>query len=426
MQYGKFSGANMKRNIVLALTIGSTYAFAGTAVHAGPADETLARVEALQKENAAFRKEIAALRENRTLRERTKALNSSAPPQGPQTALAPGEKSSDPFGAYAADLPVSYKAPAAREPGRFRVWGEGGAIWSGGDPVNAFYDSTNTVPGLDLTPKVGWEAAAGFDYRFGASPWHVNGQFRYGEARVTAGIAGPLVFPPGQLNLGPLDTFTAFQSVDASNRESHWLADLAIGRDVLGTGRDAMQLNFGVRIAELKSSINQSVSTILSVSYNPPHNNGTLFSEAESAVDGLGQQSSFFGAGPRIGIEGAVPFAGSWSFDYLGDAAVLFGNRKFQQTSSTVLTATSNSVSTGMLSGSASSAPDRTFATVFNADIQIGLSYWMTESIKLSASYRLDAYFGALSTTDALQDPTKLHSIDRYTHGPHVGISAAF
>ena len=39
------------------------------------------------------------------------------------------------FGAYAADLPVAYKAPPPVEPGRFTVWVEGGAIWTGGDPV---------------------------------------------------------------------------------------------------------------------------------------------------------------------------------------------------------------------------------------------------------------------------------------------------
>ena len=45
------------------------------------------------------------------------------------------DKMADFFGAYAADLPVAYKAPPPREPGRLTIWGEGGAIWTGGDPV---------------------------------------------------------------------------------------------------------------------------------------------------------------------------------------------------------------------------------------------------------------------------------------------------
>ena len=43
---------------------------------------------------------------------------------------------------------------------------------------------------FNLTPTVGWEAAAGFDYKFANnSPWHVSGQFRYGEGGKTSGAA---------------------------------------------------------------------------------------------------------------------------------------------------------------------------------------------------------------------------------------------
>jgi hypothetical protein len=46
------------------------------------------------------------------------------------------------------------------------------------------------IPGIfNLDPKIGWEAATGFDYKFANSPWHVNGQFRYGQGGNTSGTA---------------------------------------------------------------------------------------------------------------------------------------------------------------------------------------------------------------------------------------------
>ena len=53
------------------------------------------------------------------------------------------DRMADFFGAYAADLPVAYKARPPEEPGRFTVWVEGGAIWTGGDPVSRDFSLTD-------------------------------------------------------------------------------------------------------------------------------------------------------------------------------------------------------------------------------------------------------------------------------------------
>ena len=68
------------------------------------------------------------------------------------------------------------------------------------------------------------------------------------------------------------------------------------------------------------------------------------------------------------------------------------------------------------------SATDQRFATVFNADIQLGISYWMTQNLKLSASYRLDAFFNVLNQTFATSSQTS----DRYIHGPRLAVTAQF
>ena len=334
-------------NRVLVGMVAVTGLFAGGAALAGEADTTLARVEALEKENAAFRKEIAALRENRILRERTASLKSSEPrPQAFPVSAAPKR---DPFGAYAA-----YKAqPVAEARGQLRLWGEGGAIWTGGDPVSsnyrlsdfsslATYGNGNIFGGpagmLNLMPKVGWEAATGFDYRFAASPWHVSGQFRYGESgkgsgsASSAGSIDPLIIaaiplPPGTV-IGGSETFSA------NYRETHWLADLAVGRDLIGDGPSTMQVKAGLRLSEFVGNTN--VTDVLNAFERlpAPHLIGgiPLSFISNTMTSQFGLRSSFLGAGPRVGIDGSVPFAGNWAFDYQGDAAVLFGYQRLVNT----------------------------------------------------------------------------------------------
>jgi hypothetical protein len=63
------------------------------------------------------------------------------------------------------------------------------------------------------------------------------------------------------------------------------------------------------------------------------------------------------------------------------------------------------------------------FATVFNADIQVGVSYWFTQNVKLGVSYRLDAFINVQNQdTSAVTNLTP----DRYTHGPRVAVTGQF
>src|ERR1700726_1171859 len=158
----------MKRVVIGALAIGT--AWCGGAAFAGQNEDLVARLNAAEKENAAIRRSNMEL---------------AAPKPVSVT-----DRMADFFGSYAADLPVAYKARPPEEPGRFTAWVEGGAIWTGGDSVFDAFSLTDfttlrteSVPGIfDLNPKIGWEAATGFDYNFAGSPWHVSGQFRYGQS----------------------------------------------------------------------------------------------------------------------------------------------------------------------------------------------------------------------------------------------------
>jgi hypothetical protein len=430
----------MKKIIFSALAVGTVWACATTAVRAGQDENVIGRLEALEKENTAMRNEIAALRANKALHAQLATLKSSSKPQA--TAVQPvpvsDAKPHDPFGAYAADLPVAFKAPPPVEQGQFRVWGEGGAIWTGGDPNSRFFmpetadqaldftGRTLATSSFDLKPKLGWEGAGGFDYRFAGSPWHVSGQFRYGEGNAQGSFAQVTTAGSAALAGAPnLTSFELGQSINATGTETHWLADFAIGRDVLGGGRDAMQLKAGLRISEFTANLNSIEVDTVSEGITPPVIfNGVPISAATITTStNFSQHSRFLGAGPRIGIEGSVPFAGGWAFDYVGDGAALFGTQTFSQL--TTANQVMNPPVVGAISASSSNTDQRS-STVFNADMQVGVSYWVSQNVKLSASYRLDAYFNVLTGLSAINDPTKLQTMDRYIHGPHVGVSATF
>jgi hypothetical protein len=400
------------RTKIGALVLGSliTFNFSSIAAWADDADAVLARVKSLEKELAAVKKENETLRQIKQLREENTKLAKLQPAENVRHA----EPVRNPQDAYAADMPGYYKAaPAPQERGLLKLWVEGGAIWSGGDPIDSFYTQTvglANVPGFfALTPKPGWEAATGFDYRFAVSPWHVSGQLRYGEARASASalITQNFIQPGGT-------TIITSDSPRADQRETHWLADMALGRDVIGSGPDAMQFKFGVRVAELRSVINATNPRFASFV-------GITVSDVENAP----QDNRFLGAGPRIGLDGSVPMGSGWTFDYLGDVAALFGTQKFQR-----VTSIDNFVTN--LPGGVPAGPTRVvdavekFGTVFNSDIQLGISYWVSQNMKISASYRLDAFFNVFAALDAQNDATRLQRIDRYIHGPRLAVTAQF
>ncbi|WP_342733767.1 Lpg1974 family pore-forming outer membrane protein [Bradyrhizobium sp. B117] len=398
---------------ILALMLGATAAVTATGAAAGELEDVNARLEQLERQNAAIRKENAALRENQRLlgeNNRLKSRGTHAAVEAVQTSARPQQENGtflavsaasrqarNPLQSYATDFPV--KAPPLAGPAQFRAWIEGGAIWSGGDPVFSTYSGNNVTGVFDLTPKIGWEAAVGFDHRFAGSPWHVNGQFRYGEGGETNGTR-TIDFGGGVL--------AGTQTFGAGYKETHWLADLAIGHDIAGRGPDALQLKAGLRIAEFtarSSDSNVQAGTVRGISVT------------QSNFDD--RRASFLGAGPLIGLEGSVPFAGKWSFDYSGDVALLLGRQQSQNTvRSLFVSSPPPTVIDQIATGS-----DRLFAGVLSADIQVGVSYWLTQNLKLGAGYRLDAFVNVFNQDGSANSG---FTPDRYTHGPRVTLTGQF
>jgi Legionella pneumophila major outer membrane protein precursor len=400
-----------------------------------------ARIAALEKENAQMheqnalmRKEIEELRQGQKRLERASSARSSeltsTPTQPSAMPARPARSKRSPLDAYAMPAPLPFKAPIAPEArGRFTVWGEGGATFTGGDPSLLFYtpvnlSGTSSPQPFDLTPKLGWEGAAGFDYRFANSPWHVSGQFRYGEGIGRDWFANSQTL--GQTGIVNISSTFDTQTIAAEGKERHWLADLTVGKDVLGSGPEAMQVKGGLRVSEFRVSTSSlEVDNGGLVFTTPQTVNGVTFTTlGVTTVRGLVQEARFLGAGPVIGVEGSVPFAPRWTFEYAGDAAALFGKQRYSQVQGGFGITTPVMIPVGSIPNFANFNEQN--ATVFNADLQFGVSYWVTPQVKVTGSYRLDAYLNVVTGLSPANDFTKLQTLDRYIHGPRVGMSATF
>ena len=302
-----------------------------------------------------------------------------------------------------------------RDPGRNRLWLEGGAFWTGGtrfrsDPARFSAALTAIGDRWPSNSESGLGLGAGFDHRFAGTRWHVNGEFRYGTAKGSNSLTTSIL----TADPDPNDPFLLSASITTETKltERHWHADIGVGYDVL-IGPSTLQVKFGLRAAEVAAkTVADTGATLTVISGVPPPDVTTASASNTRTVI-----RSFLGIGPRVGLEGSVPLVGAWTLDYKGDAALLFGNTKIDTDSVTSFSIVSPSFILA-ISGIPSSSYWSKSITVMNADIQAGIGYWITPNWKISASYRLDVFIDPLRASP--DDALPAQSIDRYYHGPKL------
>ncbi len=308
--------------------------------------------------------------------------------------------------ARAADASIPLKAPApAPAPAEWRLWVEGGAFLSSGDPNGVVFPSFGPESTFAFKPNIAAQGAAGADYHVAGSAWHLSAQFRYGRATDSASQGFGYTF-----NFGP-QTATVSEAATGTEQETHWLADFAVGRD-FNIGADTLQAKAGVRVAELTATANVNNNILITVPLGP-------ITSALYTFD-IQQKSKFLGIGPRVGFERDTPLGGGWEINWLGDVAVLFGRRTLDQ--STTLTAIGFPGPVGPFVATLATSSSGTIA-VPNADAQVGVSYWVNRNVKLSVSYRVDAFYHAIKTIDANGAEA---NVSRVVHGPQVGATIRF
>jgi hypothetical protein len=364
----------------------------------------------------------------------------------------------------AADMAVKAPAPAV-DRGELRAFVEGGAFWTAGGaipyPVRGFEifgaapiftGSCGNGSNASLRPRAGWDAAVGVDYRFSSTPWHVNLQARGGEARGSAAIGASCSEASFQLEdccdppigIVTLDSRNArgIRITSTELKERHWQADFGMGYDFVPRLRQinprSMQINFGVRVAEVRprttATTNASATATRVFQLNPADPLALVDTDTlvATASDVASVRRSFFGAGPRVGLEGSVPLTDLLAFDYSANAAVLFGRTKFTSESSSALSA--SSTLTTVAAGAVVSTETSVFSeagprdithrsssiAVYNFDIQAGFSWWLSPTSKLGLSYRLDAFI------DPLRAAPDGGRVSRFYHGPKLTLTGTF
>jgi hypothetical protein len=319
-------------------------------------------------------------------------------------------------------------APAASTPqGQWSTWSEAGLT---GHPAT---DPAIGLPPLgpftNMDPGLGWEGALGFDYRLAGceattapllvkagpvpcwlSPYHIVGQFRYGQNNGGTDPFSRTNIPLTLLTATPTISPAAVVNATGSgtlNNESHWLVDLAIGRD-FGLGSGNIQGQLGVRVAEIMSTADGTAAL--------QGCHGTTLVPCATPVSGntsFQSRSQFLGVGPRLSVDGSQPLGGSWAFEYLSGVAVLFGSRSLN--ASQTLFATSVSIAAIPSQTSVTALSASSLVGILNLDAQAGISYWLTHNFKLTASYRFDGYFNALTIIEPNGAPGQQ---DRFYYGP--------
>ena len=194
-----------------------------------------------------------------------------------------------------------------------------------------------------------------------------------------------------------------------------------------------MQINFGVRVGDVRAKTTASTNASLTATrvFQLLDFVDTDTSVA-TASDVTSVRRSFFGAGPRVGLEGSVPLIGPLGFDYSTNAALLFGATKITSASNSALSnsSTLTTAAGGVVLFTETFPPTQTSfsngtkwsssVAVYNFDIQGGFSWWFSPTFKLGLSYRLDAFIGPLR---AAPDDGR---VSRYYHGPKLTLTGRF
>ena len=184
-----------------------------------------------------------------------------------------------------------------------------------------------------------------------------------------------------------------------------------------------MQINFGVRVAEVtaKTTATTNASATATGVFQLLDFVATNTSVA-TASDVTSVRRSFFGAGPRVGLEGSVPLIGPLGFDYSTNAAMLFGTTKINSASNSALSnsSTLTTAAGGVVLFTETFPPTQTSLSngtnwsssvaVYNFDIQGGFSWWFSPTFKLGLSYRLDAFIDPLRGCPGRRPPFPLLS----------------
>ncbi|MGE0154719.1 MAG: OmpA family protein [Reyranellaceae bacterium] len=324
---------------------------------------------------------------------------------------------------------------------------EGRYIFNGTDKISDFpfgsatlpFGPISTINNLEEKAKTGWGGKAMLGYRF-TSNWDVGvglsgGWHKNGKGSNNYPLTTTFGNPPGP---GDDWVITGNAEQELKVKLDYYVGDFEAGYN-WKMGNSNVRLFGGLRYANFNQKATGSVSlngALLTVDYGPtPDVVNTI--GTGSAAASVRRKSTYWGIGPRIGVNGMFGL-GSGGFHIFGgvSGAILYGRYKDQRDLNAAVVVGSPVLATPTVFATSANTKDKSKKKfVPNLEGEIGLGYTFGAgsgtTVSLQAGYRADAYFGAASKGDvyaveALNFGDDTKKADYIFHGPFVRLTATF
>jgi len=271
---------------------------------------------------------------------------------------------------------------------------------------------------LRSAPPTIWDKGAKITFQPDESDWVFSASIRFGRNSRSETRNHLTTQPTRTLTAYNYVNYDAYQNVAARNSESHTILDFQAGKDV-GLGKLGNSvLSLGVRFAQFNS---QSDTKIRSQPTNTEYNYNRFYAS-------FAAKRKFSGIGPSLSWEASTnlagnPSAGSITFDWGANGAILFGRQRTKVHHQTTKVFQSSAARYGgprTVVYQSPATPTHTRSrkvTVPNLGGFAGLSYRYADA-KISLGYRADFFFNAI---DGGIDTAKKE--DRAFYGPYASIS---
>ncbi len=318
--------------------------------------------------------------------------------------------------AFAISVSLAQAQEAGQMEGRF--WMEFNGMlpfWQGGkdqffytsDEMLKIFPGINKISSVEPFYKVkkGYMFSGEIGYHFADSPWYGVVRFGHGFSKKKSGkslfigtSSTTISFPtPATLyHKGTLNT-------SLRKKEKITFFDFDVGRDVGVGGNLDMSILIGVRFTSFKAT-ERGKGKAEDIIATSPHFSTSAIITATATTGPIHIKRKFFGVGPKLGFNVALPLSDTLSWKMGVAGALLIGKRK--------------------VSGfDGDEAFRRSKSTVVpNIDATVGLAWKPTENMQFTIGYGVNAFFNMVDSGFAEKGAKK----DRIIHGPKIGLRIMF
>jgi hypothetical protein len=284
--------------------------------------------------------------------------------------------------------------------GQYSMWGNTQEVWTEDSDEGRVDEEQFGTTGAF---KLGWAAPPGDDL----AGWDFAVQFSGGLLDADGAASGVTDEPDHAFGSCDTGSTSAFGATCAMNDNVRWfMGDIEAGLDV-GSGETRIRLFGGVRAGY----------------FDFDRGHDYFWNSTDTPAD-LNQETTFLGAGPRLGVAFRTPLGANRNIQLMGGLAggVLLGNRDTEVRAD--------------LDGDVHQQTESNFETVWNAEGELGLSADVGGGIMVDVGYRAEFWGNTINLPNPDGNVGTLHfdseilddmvEGDIFNHGPFLRVTYAF